>query len=201
MAKITKFVPSALTIDSLKTLQGDVNVLSKGPTSDALTLVSGRSFVELSVEWGDVVFRLECFGVSAELLSQAAFDDGQAVAIGAPIQGWNRLVCMMRSKWSRPAQAGEVPVDWDENVQDQGKIADIPPSAIAVGVSLIGIAFVADGSEGAVAAIISNDDNIPGTLLVVYDEREILKELGSCDCIHVDSVASWFSDIDRVSSE
>jgi hypothetical protein len=195
MVEIIKIAPSDQTIAALGVLQGSLEILQIDPLSGSLTLLSGKSVVRVSVKWDEIVAKLECFSISAEVLSKpSSLDTIRSVSVHGSIQAWDHVECMMRFKWVRPAHRGEVPVDWEQAVQEEGKRVDVPLSATAIGVSVVGFAFVSNDDGKAVAVVVSDDENNPGELRLIYDREEISREIESSDRVDSNRVGAWFAE-------
>jgi hypothetical protein len=198
---LAAFLPDERTISTLARLHGSVTVLRRSNLTGGQTTLFLRDdrggCSKLSVEYHDVVFKFEIFGLVAEpgLLTSGS----NAIDI-ARIDEWDAIKCLFRFEWERPAIAGEVSIDWEQIVRERGERERISELASALGVSMIGIAFWNSAQGMAVAAITSNDDD-PVTLRVCDTAEEIERAVSGTEKVSIEDVHPWFIELERLRHE
>ena len=107
------------------------------------------------------------------------------------ISGWDTVRCIFRFEWQRPAVPGEVPIDWEQITRERGERKKIPGTASAVCVSMVGIAFGNAVRDQPIAAIVSDDDNSPGTLRICEKSEEIAAAIDGAELVSADEAPRW----------
>lgn len=191
MVTICSFLPDERGLLCLERLQGMVQVLHQsnliGGANELLLVAENGYLVRLYVDYTDVVFKFECFGLMAEPLMSSPWQDAEKVGL---FGNWQRIECLFRFEWERPALSGEVPPHWDQVVRHRGKRSDIPNVATAIGVSMVGLLFW-DVEQGVPVASFVIDDEEPATLRLVDANGDLGGLLSECERVFIDDVSQW----------
>lgn len=111
MVNLVTLIPSDNSFENLTQLKGKLRVLQpRGYIGGAISLLltTVNNFVlRLSVDYRDVVFKFECFGLEVELASENLCSNADEII---RIEEWQYIKCLFRFEWQRPALAGEVPM-------------------------------------------------------------------------------------------
>lgn len=192
---VAAFLPEDDSYTCIGRLHDGVSVskpdkLIGGPTELLLSTNDGYA-VRLSVDYNDVVFKFECFGLMVTASSLAPCSSAVEVT---QFNDWQNMKCLFRFEWERPALAGEVPVQWEQVIRRRGRRSDISSAATAIGVSMVGIAFW-NSKKAAPVASISNDDEDPMTLRICRKPNEIEMLMAECECVSLEDAKPWTSDL------
>jgi len=198
MVEVKTFLPTEDQFTALEHLAGAVTVRR---VSDMLGAISSLylktvhgPLLELWVKWRDVRFKFEVFLLVVKELTDALPD--AAVQI-APIEGWQTIKCCFRFEWERPASPGEVPPNWEQITHRRGKRDQIPDTATAGGVSMVGIVFWDARRDAPVAAFVNNDDHPPGSLRVLQDRAEIETFMSECENVDLADAREWCAHLQK----
>jgi hypothetical protein len=199
MVALATFLPDSRTIDALARLHGVVTVLQPAnPIGGLMRLflkAGDAPPVSLSVDYHDVVFKFECFSIVADASPRASFSDAHQITL---ITEWHTIKCLFCFEWERPALPGEVPPHFEQITRKRGTREKISSDASAVCVSMIGIAFWNVVQDKAIAAIVSDDDNDPGTMRICEKPEEIEVTISESEKVSVDEVGGWTLQLEQL---
>jgi len=199
MVTLTSFLPDKGTMDALARLSGPVAVFRPKRLIGGLTQLSLRARneigVKLAVDYNDVTFKFELFNLVAR--EESALQEDQITRV-ATIFEWDVISCLFRFEWQRPALPGEISPGSTPTRRGRGQRRDVPPTANALGVSMVGIAFWSCRSDSAVAAIVSDDDNVPCALRLCQEPQEIQEAMSGTERVYLDEVANWIGRLGSV---
>jgi len=196
MVALKAFLPNAQTFETLARLRGVVSVLQPiGMVTRLFLKADSDVSASLSVDYHGVVFKFECFNMVVDELLPVSFATARQIAV---VSGWDTVRCIFRFEWERPAVPGEVRVDWEQIVRERGKRKKIPGTATAVCVSMAGIAFWNAVRDQPIAAIVSDDDNDPGTLRVFEKSEEIAAAIDGAELVSADEAPRWVRQLEQL---
>jgi hypothetical protein len=183
---------------SLALLQAPLRVLRlSGPSetgADVLLPVDGGEYaLRLSVDYQDVVFKFEIFGLNIEKISAPPESDAPKAAV---IDEWQSMRCLFRFEWERDAVAGEVPAGYEPIVRARGPRSSVDVTATAIGVSMVGVGFWNDRQHTLVAAL-SADDETPGRVRVSHDREELELLAAECEAVELADFPDWSANVVR----
>ncbi len=197
MVRPAVFLPHDNSFSCFRRLHGAIQVMQPsvligGPTE--LLLVADDNFsLRIVVDYNDVAFKFECFGLEAEVASQTSGVNNREVT---KLQGWQSIKCMFRFEWERPALPGEMPAHWEQIVRRRGKRQDVSDTATDIGLSMVGIIFW-NAAENLPVALILSDDNDPTTLRICIKQDEMTELMSECECVDLDEVPLWIKELDN----
>jgi len=148
---------------------------------------SDNNFIALSVEWQDVRFKFEVFNLELVRLPIAMPHDLHEIA---RFDSWNRISCVIACEWERPARRSEVPSSWEQTVQERGLRGELPPTATAVGISMVGIIFD-DTVRNLPTGMIYHDADPPCSLHVTQDPEGIRRFIANCETVIPARFPAW----------
>jgi hypothetical protein len=199
MVALTTFLPPSQSFDTLARLRGVVGVLRPANTIGGLTRLFLKAdsdvSVSLSVDYRDVVFKFECFNMVVDESLPSSFATAHQIAV---VSGWDTVKCIFPFEWRRSAVPGEVPVDREQITRERGERKDISSTASAVCVSMVGIAFWNTIRDQPIAAIVSDDDNVPGTLRICEKSEEITAAIDGAELVSADEAQRWVSQLEQL---
>jgi hypothetical protein len=179
---------------ALNRLHGSIQVLHRHASSSTPTriaLVNESNYVVLlRVDFRDVVFKFECFGLMPNAIPFVPWPSASELG---RIEGWDTIKCLFRFEWEREAVPGEVPSHFEQIKRRRGKRGDVDSNARAICISMIGIVFWNTPADFSVAMIFSHDDD-PSALRVSTTGEEIAAFMSECECVDIRSVAHWVSE-------
>jgi len=189
MVALTTFLPNSQSFETLARLRGVISVLRPiGRVTRLFLKADSDVSLSLSVDYLGVVFKFECFNLVVDESLPESFATAHQIAV---ISGWDTVKCIFRFEWERPALPGEVRVDREPIVRERGERKKIPDTASAVCVSMVGIAFWNAVRDQPIAAIVSDDDNDPGTLRVFEKSEEIAAAIEGAELVSADEAPRW----------
>jgi hypothetical protein len=156
-----------------------------------LYLSSDRRVVALSVEYQEVVFKFEIFNLKLRALSVPTLPDLRGTAV---FESWDAIQCVVEFQWLRPAYPGEVPASWVQIVSETGRRTNIPDTATALGVSMVGLVFnnsLIDQPTG----MICSDDADPAALSVYRSQADIRSFVSSREIVAIEDFPRWKRDL------
>jgi len=195
MVTLTRFLPAPNIIKTLGELRGAVTVsrLSKpiGGVTRLFLRDANRLSLTLCVDYNDVAFKFEVFGLIAE---PAPWPSSTTIEV-AQVRGWEVLQCLFRFEWQRPANPGEVPDHYEQIVGERGSRQEVPSSASLSAVSMVGIAFCDAVRERPIAVITYADDD-PLSLCVFDEAEQIDLAIRGCEMVRTDNFEGWSAQLD-----
>lgn len=138
-------------------------------------------------DYADVEFKFEIYHLSIERPLKVPAEE--KLSVGGCIPRFSKVRLLTRSEWVRPAAAGEVPLHYEQVVEEAGRLADVPDSATAAGTALFGIGFLDEGGDPLLGICIDNSSNY---CVKKFEEPEELNDLfASCDCFSLQEWDEW----------
>jgi hypothetical protein len=167
-------------------------VLTSAPAT-AVLATEANDLVLLRVDFRDVVFKFECFGLMPGLISSLPWLE---VSELGRIDGWHTIKCLFRFEGERPALPGEVPSHFEQIKNSRGVRSTVDRSLTAIGVSMVGIMFWNSDDDSPVALMFSHDDD-PATLRLTSTSEEMNDFVRECECVNLVDAPQWVSDCRR----
>lgn len=160
----------------------------------ALFLVSAGSgnSIKVSVRYEDVVPKFEIFDLTFETAMPMTSDAAEM----AVFENWDRITCVIAFEWLRPARPGENAISWDQSRLERGLRSEIPRTAEAVGVSMVGLAF-SDAKCGQPVGMLYTDESDPCSLIVVCGSKQIGDLIADCECVGLQDFSEWKHDLKK----
>ncbi|MFP3757692.1 hypothetical protein [Cupriavidus sp. SIMBA_020] len=156
---------------------------------------NNTSSIRVAVDYEDVVFKFECFGL---MIDSSVDDVGPNAKNMIEFDGCQVIKCLFRFEWERPAQGNEVPAGWEKFVRQRGREADIQRTASSACVSMVGLIFAGLAPGSPTVTLVVNDDE-PGTMRLLVTRDEILSFIRECEIVALEEVQKWVDKIDRQS--
>lgn len=178
--------------DELRMMRASPELRAVLETHGALFLASenGPNSVKVSVRYDDVAPKFEIFDLTfeapvpmtADLTEMAVFED------------WDRIDCIIAFEWLRPAGRDEAPASWDQSRYERGLRSEMPQTAEAIGVSMVGLAFGAARRDRPVGILYTDEDN-PCSLLISRNSMEISQFTKNCEVVALRDFSEWKRDL------
>lgn len=143
-------------------------------------------WLSLSWDYVDVEFKFEIYCLAIEVPRNRAVDKLTPAGV---IPDFDSIVFLTKSDWVRPALSGEVPAHFEQVIEQSGRLASVPESALAIGTTLYGVVFM-DATRNPRFAIAVDEQesySVRG-----FNEPEGIKELmDSADAFSLDQLIAW----------
>lgn len=198
MVAIKLLLPSAQDIDRLRRLRHPLRLYKSRDLLNsrhaALFLRGDKddNSVKVTVEYADVVFKFEIFN----LVLGDSKSSLPVLGEMATLEGWDQVRCVIACQWLRPAIAQEVPSSLEKIVYQRGLRDEIPSTATAIGISMVGIVFH-DAAQNSPIGMIFTDDSDPCSLLLSRNPDEIREFTSTCETVPLADFAEWWRDLEK----
>jgi hypothetical protein len=194
MAVVMTFISEAKGFEALSKLKERIRISQQAklvllPTQLVLAAPDDL-LVCISVASRDVRFKFECFTIIPEEIQLPPWQEGLELS---QVPVWQEIRCLFRFEWEAPATTDEVPKDWEQITRSRGKRSRISDSAVAIGVTLAGIAFWDTERNMPVTTISTGHDDDPAGLRVTNERNEMNELLNECEAIKLNEVSQWIS--------
>lgn len=194
MVPLKRFVPEKAQFDLLKGVRGRVRLLQEPDDPPTIILIDeAEHLLRVQVEYHDVVFKFECFGLTWQT---ASLDQMRNARELAAFDGWDLIKCCFRFEWERPARSGEVPPGWEQIVRGRGRRKDIPNTATISCVSMVGVVFWDRSHEVSVGAIVHDGDDTDETRLYLNSEQ-VEEFMTRCESSSIDDASAYLDLLDE----
>lgn len=191
----THLLPGAQLLELLESLGRQLSVLEpQGQVGGIgrLLLKTAEQCIEVYVDYSDVVFKFECFGLTWKPATSAGqLECSKVSRVDQP----KSILLLCRFEWERTASPGEVPSGWDQIVRQRGKRSDFPIEANSVCVSVVGLAFV-DPDDVTVTGMIAINDDDPMCLDFYEDTEKLQAIIESCEVVKLSAFDTWMSSVE-----
>lgn len=190
MVNKLKIVPNSCSLLALSDAEPTILFRADEPAGVFWRLHTRHSqtFI-LSVDYQNVVFKFECFGL---LIEEEKAGPERIQPKGSPISEMYSLEFLFRSEWERPAKPNEVPEHYEQVHRSQGPFTSIEASATAACTSLVGMAWTSDRKSSTRQALfIDQDGDDPTALEHCHDQEKIASLLTSCDVVTSANLRTW----------
>jgi len=192
MVKLKEFLPHNTSLDLLDKLHGTVTV--SRPTNviasiNRIYLCSTDVLLSVTSRYHDVVFKFEIFELEIEQLMSLP----STVDLGC-ICNWDKVGCLIRFEWQRPAKHGELPAGYGPVIGERGPRASIPDDALNPALSMVGILFL-DSSRPLSAVAI---DDVDGNIIHFIEKPHELEALTrQCEVVDLNQISQFSKNIQR----
>ena len=198
------FLPAEDDLACLKNLHGHIRVLRRRFESEVLDrrlnqvliVADDGTTVCISSDYGDVVFKFECFFLKVFPCARESWSDTVEIC---ELDEWDSIKCLFRFEYERPTANGEMPGTSGQVVGKFTKQSEIPGEATAIGGALVGIVFQNSVEECPVLSIANEDiDCDDPTAIRVSKERQMIESItNSCESVAIADVPRWVAEVRR----
>lgn len=146
------------------------------------------SWVRLSSESMDVVFKFECISLRISKCKEPCHDS--KIKLLTPVDGSN-IRLLFRPEWLRPAKGDFTEISWNELISESARLEELPTRQATGCLAWWGILFI---SETASQYLVHLDD-FP--LSIRIDSNKSLEGLdyGQCRMMKIDEIEDWVRSI------
>ncbi|MBB3228837.1 hypothetical protein FHW69_003482 [Luteibacter sp. Sphag1AF] len=142
-------------------------------------------WLSLSWDYFDVEFKFEIYGMSVGQLKGSGISLNEA----GVIHDFSQIKFLLRTEWTRPTKPGEVPDSFEEIIEENGQLSQVPDTAASVATSLYGVIF--SGHTEDPPMMITIDDAASYSLKSSTDPLEINAMERSCDLLTLPEILAW----------
>ena len=111
----------------------------------------------------------------------------------ARLRAIERVECLFRFEWVRPASPNEVPAGYEPVKGERGQRARLPADALTAAVSMVGLAVHASHDRPALL-MIANDES-PATIKISGDASEAARLMSDCETVALSDYDRWKADL------
>ncbi len=190
MVAILALLPKQKDLNHLATMHETIQVFERKNLvagASKILLEGKRGCIAISTHSADLVSKFEIFTLTFDLSPSDIWSDPKEIA---RFEGWETIRCLFRFDWDREALSGEVPEDLEQSVSGRGRRTEVPDAAIAIGISMVGIAFCKAGNDVPVGSIMASDD-MPATLAVFQTRESMESAMADCECVNLQNIPEW----------
>jgi hypothetical protein len=183
------FIPSVQYLENVAEVSASELYIDRTnqPTLGTLLMRQGADeWLSLSWDYVDVEFKFEIYCLSVDSPKAVVVENLASIGV---LPKHSSVRFLTRTEWVRPARVGEVPEQFEQVLEEGGRMSSIPDTATVVGTVLYGVVF--NDLNGQPLLAVTVDEATSYSLRLVDAPKAMASLMSICDVHSLPELVAW----------